>query len=1057
MSRTSSALTASRLFRAGAGAGKTTTLVREVIRLAAEFEKGGGRPPRVIVTTFTRKATQELKERLLEEGIRSDSEALLHFVTTPSLLMISTIHGVLAQFLSQMSGALGLDAEFRLVDEMQADRKWKSALRRLLIQDARLAELLERFTFSQLAKFARSYVMRAVSGISPAPLDEAAIWLDVRQSIQSFCAEVHRCAALLTAPDLSPAWKEIQSILRRLSNSAEECQTVELWTQARTLWVELGEAIVLPRGKVRKEVDELTCDALKALKGEIDQFSELDFDPVSWAQMTTDAAILNEVGQRLADVWKQEKLESGELSIEDLEVLSLCLLKEFPDTGAQFSEQWDYWFVDEYQDTSPSQVALLKSLIGQAGHFVVGDPQQSIYFFRGARSEVFFQKEREFQDQGISIEYLKTNRRSRPTLLHFFNDFFRSVSSDQFQAMEPNPTPREETATTRHADPMAARFFFVPERNQELDAVVWQLRAWANLQIPLKDMAVLTRTHKDLHDIADRLHVAGIPTQVISAGGFYDRREVLDALCLLRFLVNPSDDVNVLALVRSPWLHLSDELITEYLNARASTPVWEQLKRIETAASVPQGSFASGAGSVSGTGSAFGGVRDNAVKIISTMRTYLVRAQAEGVSAIFREALEGLGFFAFCHVHDVTGMREANLWKLVQKLKQEEHRAGFSLVEFIAKARAGLEDGLEQNDGDAVSAFEPNRVMLMTVHASKGLGIPYVILPFIQKDTRPSRRDTFLYDEAENRWLTASPTPDGSAWMYPPPTRRVMNRIQELESEEHLRLLYVALTRARENVMLTSSGKVGKNSWHNAIGIDITEGVHGDAHYSYEVLTSVPELVELTENGFIADIVAPRNAWREPSVGTVSRPSQTTLVYPQAVRAQSVGPRNAVHLRARLEAVRRGIRVHKLLEILVRRKSTDLKDLNLNSADPDVALVQRSVQYLLTQTQIPYGALILDGHAEWGFIFRHKGEDVRGQIDLWGMVGGVAWIIDYKTGQFEFREDAFEQMRVYAQALRAHGVLGPIRTAAVYPLVQKMEIRDGDFESDKLEESRLYS
>ena len=117
------------------------------------------------------------------------------------------------------------------------------------------------------------------------------------------------------------------------------------------------------------------------------------------------------------------KRRTGELTLADLDSLALQIIEKFPDSAEEFSSTWDYFMLDEYQDTSPLQVKILNAIIRDKTCFVVGDPQQSIYLFRGARSEVFEKKQTEMQQSGAQVDFLETNYRSEPTLMNFINLF----------------------------------------------------------------------------------------------------------------------------------------------------------------------------------------------------------------------------------------------------------------------------------------------------------------------------------------------------------------------------------------------------------------------------------------------------------------------------------------------------------------------------------------------------------------------------------------------------------------------------------------------------------
>jgi ATP-dependent helicase/nuclease subunit A len=120
------------IVRAGAGAGKTTALTEHVLDVAREFRKTQDRYPRIVVTTFTKKATQELKERLVLLALKKHHD-LLEFVNSSSALKISTIHGILDQFLRQYGGAIELDPSFSVINSSRASQLARQVIRKILL------------------------------------------------------------------------------------------------------------------------------------------------------------------------------------------------------------------------------------------------------------------------------------------------------------------------------------------------------------------------------------------------------------------------------------------------------------------------------------------------------------------------------------------------------------------------------------------------------------------------------------------------------------------------------------------------------------------------------------------------------------------------------------------------------------------------------------------------------------------------------------------------------------------------------------------------------------
>jgi ATP-dependent helicase/nuclease subunit A len=186
-----------------------------------------------------------------------------------------------------------------------------------------------------------------------------------------------------------------------------------------------------------------------------------------------------------------KKKQSGQISISDLETLSLKLITDFPEEVRNFSHQYDYFMVDEYQDTSPLQVKILNALIHNQSQFTVGDPQQSIYLFRGARSEVFLEKEVLSQQKNHELIHLVTNYRSDHKLMHNLNDITQAFSK-QFSPMSPKEISDNENDV---------QAYYV-KTEDEYTGLVNHIATLHKKGVSFGDMCVLFNKNSDIFDFA---------------------------------------------------------------------------------------------------------------------------------------------------------------------------------------------------------------------------------------------------------------------------------------------------------------------------------------------------------------------------------------------------------------------------------------------------------------------------------------------------------------------------------------------------------------------------
>jgi ATP-dependent helicase/nuclease subunit A len=1020
----SSSFDLSEIVRAGAGAGKTRALTLQVMNQARNFLSREGYFPRVVVTTFTRKATQELRERLMRQALDSYPE-LIDFVNSRSHLVVSTIHGVLDLYLKRYGGNIAVDPSYKVIGRVEAARLARTALRGVLFSDVEHQAFLEVFDFKLLVRICRRYHELKLKDPSVQPhnletLQQA--FKDLSQDLAidlSEVAESIKVEAQSSSNTQTQAWLDLAE---RFSAIAWGLSKVS-WIQGREIAIEqLADLARKPTHStkapcVSDDTNEKASEALKMIKKYIESYDEKN-----WPDFAQTFSRFDTLAEQFSQKFSQMKMSQGVLEISDLELLAMDSVRRHPETSLAFANEWDYWLIDEYQDTSPFQVELLRELMGAKPCFIVGDPQQSIYLFRGARSEVFGQKEQEVLSGGGRQSFLTTNYRSRPELLTFFNDLF-SQFKPPFQPMQANPEKSldkaKEVATLFIAEKSA-------DEDHELEAIVSHVDGLLQAGAKPDSICILARTHQTLAELAKRLAESQMPVHVHSSASFYDRREIQDALAILRFLMNPHDNFNLVELLRSPWFRVSDDnLVKNAVAPRES--LWSAL-----VSQTEQPDF----------------------EAVERLKRALSSRGAKGISIVFREVLVDSGLLDSAHRHDITGRREANLWKLIAKLSGEEGRPGFNPLEFVNNSLLELRDSESSEESDAIAAVEPNRINLMTVHASKGLAFDHVIVPRLQQRPRLTTHDEFLFDEERKRWSLRVPMGDERKATPSPAEALWLRTFQEQEKREHARVLYVALTRARSSIFLSWTEPVYEHSWAWDLKLDLTEGLHQHDSYCYRVLRHLDKVKVQMAAPPPVGVARPR--WsdlqshqssdlknlKSISVSEIIENRKITETETTAFSSWESSP-----ISKRMAVASRGTAVHRLMEILKYQSGPQIPKLIQQWFPEEFTEVTRAVEWLGQVKEISFFALIKNGFVEWSFAFVEKDQLIEGQIDLWGRVPstGDVWVIDYKTGSPEKREKAFEQMEIYARAISRSGatVTGEkIWLAAVYPFAEKIYIRE---------------
>ncbi len=989
--------------RAGAGAGKTTTLIATCIAFAKQFKAKNGRFPKIIITTFTKKATQEIKERLIIEALETHDEELFQYFNKKSLVQIGTIHNILNLFLRQHSEAIGLPADLTIVNDYKIFFALKKHIKNVFEKNPQYQTLLDHCRFDQLMQ-----LLLKSSSLKLEYPNFRAVSLEALQE----AAKTERQSVLATL-DLFLAganwypekWLPHVDFLKLVKKSILE-QNFDSLVQAYE---------TKPRkytlNKAKPEIDKELDEAIGAI------FKEPCLSPMCFDQYLKVADEIHKLfaalAQEASEFIEKLRLSSGEMSISDLELLSMKIISENPQAMQAFASQFDFIMVDEYQDTSPLQVKILNQLMQDKFQFIVGDPQQSIYLFRGARSEVFTNKEKEINKQGYPTTQRMQNFRSHARLMTFMNDFFKGYSS-QFMPMQ----TKNDDFTPRNF-PEAS---FVTTVEFEFGAIVTQAMNLHKKGIPFSDITVLFKKNSDILEFAKYANQFNLPVQVQISKGFEDKSEVGDLLALLRFLINPFDNHNLIRLVRAPWFAISDQEIIQLRQDETTTSFWLQLKK-----------------------------KNHPVfqNLKAIEKQYLEKGVSE---ALFYFISHSIFLDSSAHF-DPTSLREANVWKFMQTVMANEMRADFNLSDFVNHELTQFNSDLSSSDGEGVPLFAANRVSLMTVHGSKGLQFKHVIISGFNLAVRNSGTEVFTFDEDTAQYALKVQLPQFDKGFATTWADLVYQKFLTRAREENDRVLYVAMTRAIDSLTLIREQvkkDPPKNSWLEKINW-IPEQFESDK-YGVEFLdiNEEPQPLQL-EVQKATQTLKPLNLEKDyrVSAGVTSLLSAELPYEKEATNAKA--DRLAEELSEQTvkayNKTQKGTDLHKFFESL---KYNSIAEVAQGLPDAD----RKALQWLTDQKEVNLREMFDRGHVEWGFGLKVKSGGqtrmVQGQIDAWGFVGDDLYILDYKTGSTKYLDKAFDQLRAYAGCLKQMGLVNKnqrIRLAVIYPFDQVVKFQD-IFEQD---------
>lgn len=651
----------------------------------------------------------------------------------------------------------------------------------------------------------------------------------------------------LTAEKLSPYYEKIDA----LEQSAKRADWPGLANQVNTLNF---QSLRRPNNldeTAAKQIKEPLAGAVKQLK----ELADLALVSPHYAQFQTAAAAdqirtLLELVRRFGCSYDQAKRQINSLDFSDLEQKMLILLREHPSTVEKLRRRFEYIFVDEFQDINAVQKQILDAIARPDNLFAVGDVKQSIYAFRRSRPELFLaalnaaNEEPDNPNQPQRID-LGENFRSRRQILEFANAIFGRIMTEQTASMnyddraalrcvrpdlkdsespmpvelillddDPDDSPEEESARQdedngetgspaelvsslqRQAAFIARRIRqMVGADNGQAEFQIFDKHAGKPRDVQYRDIVILMRSvaHR-ANEYTEILRQAGIPVSSQTGSGYFAATEIADLLALLKVLDNPIRDIELAAVLRSRMFGFTDsELADIRLGAQESgdknCTFYDALRRC------------------SQSGPAF--LRQKTERALAQLQAWREDIRIGSLADTLGKILEQTGFLAFVSALPNGRQRRANLLKLHDRAIQFEHFSSGPQSTSLARFVEFLEDLADQQQDWAPaqpdSAAE-NAVRLLSVHRSKGLEFPVVILA--ELNTRFNIRDLSdpcLIDEDALGLKIIDPQKDVA---IPTLAHQVLaERKRKTLLEEEMRILYVALTRAREKLIVSAARK----------------------------------------------------------------------------------------------------------------------------------------------------------------------------------------------------------------------------------------------------------
>jgi len=566
--------------------------------------------------------------------------------------------------------------------------------------------------------------------------------------------------------------------------------------------------------------------------------------------------VLVELVEKFGELYSRAKLSLNCLDFADLEHYAVKLLtQEGPDgdlvpsaTALALRGKYKYIFVDEYQDINPVQQAILNALSSGDNLFVVGDIKQSIYAWRGAEPRIFLERLKAPPEAagGLRVD-LNTNFRSEKGILDFVNRLFSRIMTasfanidyDESAELRPGPTEESEPQENAAGGPLVEFHILdekakddadgteeqddtedqtsadiVTSRRRQAAMIARRIRKMVGAETGRAEFQICDKERKckrdvDYNDIVilmrspvgaagdyiEVLRLAGVPVSCEATAGYFEATEITDMLCLLKVLDNPQRDIELAAVLRSPFFGVTDtELAKIRMHARSEhkpTGFYDRL--LEYSKSGADVELAS-----------------KLARILARIDHWRTDARQGSIADMVWRIYRSTNYLSFVSALPSGQARRANLLKLHDRAIQFEGfvaAAGVPslrrFVEFIEKLRETGQDWAPAEP----AASAGRAVRILSVHKSKGLEFPVVFLPELQ--TKFNMRDIYAdcLADAEDTLGLQIIDRESNSRLRSLAHEIIAEKKHAISLAEEMRILYVATTRAKDRLVLTAAQK----------------------------------------------------------------------------------------------------------------------------------------------------------------------------------------------------------------------------------------------------------
>ena len=841
------------LVAAAAGSGKTAVLVERIIRLISD-ENNPVDVDKLLVVTFTNAAAAEMKERVgiaINKALKEKplSRHLYRQNTLLNKASIMTLHSFCLEIVRENFYFLGIDPNFRIIDETEGELLRFDVLEEVMEKyyaqseendffiklmdayggakdDSNIKELiLNLYEFSQSNPYPEKWLKEAENNFTTTDWFKE-ILKDIRLELSALRSLLVQACALAQSPG---------GPLLYLDTLQEELALLDdLIAAGKISWERLYDSFSqvsfarLPSIKKKDGVDPEIQEQVKKIrdrvKTKLNEIQEKHFSRTP-QELMADLELLQPYLQMLVQLvkdfskaYREAKAKRNLVDFNDLEHYCLAVLED-ENIGKKIREKYVQVLVDEYQDINDVQETILKLVTPEHSLFMVGDIKQSIYRFRLAKPELFLEKYQSFSPAETSLNRridLAKNFRCRQEIVDGINYLFRQIMTPEvgelsydekaaliyganYPAYDQQVTidncievhlleKKLESELVENNSPSEREAFIIGQRIKELinqGYPVYDTKLDTYRPLTYRDIVVLLRSPKGTaENYLEYFHRLGIPVYAELGSGYFKATEVGVMLSLLQIIDNPRQDMPLVSVLRSPIVGLSIEELSQIRLHLEKATFYEALVKTSEQETGELGIKAR-----------------NFLEQLDDWRTMARQGNlADLIWTLYRET----GYFDYVGAMPGGNQRQANLRALHDRARQYEATSFRGLHSFLRFIERLAENHRDLEPAKALGESE-NVVRIMSIHKSKGLEFPVVFVAGLgqQFNMVDTRKDVLIHKDLGLGPVFIDPE---KRIKYPTIAKLALEtKIKQETLAEEMRILYVALTRAREKLILVGS------------------------------------------------------------------------------------------------------------------------------------------------------------------------------------------------------------------------------------------------------------